>query len=144
VTMGILPPLRRSVRVSTSGMVRQHHQGSPRTTGRLGAADPVLERNSRCQRLRPIRWPPASVATASVPHPGSSGHDKKGFHTKRKAQAFAATIEVSMMRGEYVAPSVGRHVAELADRYLWLAHVKATTAVARQSAWDHRVGPRWG
>ena len=77
--------------------------------------------------------------------PDRRGTDKKGFHTKREAQAFAATIEVSMMRGEYVAPSAGRiTVAELADRYLSLAHVKATTAVARQSAWDHRVGPRWG
>ena len=60
--------------------------------------------------------------------PDRRGTDKKGFQTKREAQAFAATIEVSMMRGEYVAPSAGRiTVAELADRYLSLAHVKATT-----------------
>lgn len=77
--------------------------------------------------------------------PDRRGTDKKGFHTKREAQAFAATIEVSMMRGEYVAASAGRvTVAELATRYLSLAHVKSTTAAARQSAWDHRVQPHWG
>ncbi|PRC50028.1 site-specific integrase, partial [Mycobacterium sp. ITM-2017-0098] len=34
--------------------------------------------------------------------------DKRGFRTKREAQAFAATVEVSKMRGEYVAPTLGK------------------------------------
>ena len=33
---------------------------------------------------------------------------KRGFARKRDAQAFAATVEVSKMRGEYVAPSLGK------------------------------------
>ena len=33
---------------------------------------------------------------------------KRGFTTKRDAEAFAATVEVTKMRGEYVAPSLGR------------------------------------
>ena len=39
--------------------------------------------------------------------------------TKRDAQAFAATVEVSKMRGEYVAPSLGRvTVGELGPAWL--------------------------
>ena len=34
--------------------------------------------------------------------------DKRGFTTKREAELFAATVEVSKARGEYVAPSLGR------------------------------------
>ena len=34
--------------------------------------------------------------------------DKRGFKTKRDAEAFAATIEVLKMRGEYVAPTHAR------------------------------------
>lgn len=30
--------------------------------------------------------------------------DKRGFRTKREAEAFANTVEVSKLRGEYVAP----------------------------------------
>ena len=37
---------------------------------------------------------------------------KRGFTTKRDAERFAATVEVSKMRGEYVAPSVGRTTVE--------------------------------
>jgi hypothetical protein len=34
--------------------------------------------------------------------------DKRGFRTKREAERFAATVEVSKMRGEYVAASSAR------------------------------------
>ena len=34
--------------------------------------------------------------------------DKRGFKTKRDAEAFANTVEVTKARGEYVAPSLGR------------------------------------
>lgn len=40
--------------------------------------------------------------------PGRGQTDKRGFKTKREAEAFAATVEVSKMRGEYVAPSHAR------------------------------------
>jgi hypothetical protein len=33
---------------------------------------------------------------------------KRGFTTKRDAQMFAATVEVSKLKGEYVAPSLGK------------------------------------
>ena len=45
--------------------------------------------------------------------------DKRGFRTKRDAEAFAAGVEMSKMRGEYVAPSLGRvTVGELGPAWL--------------------------
>lgn len=70
---------------------------------------------------------------------------KRGFLTVRDAKRFAAEVEVAKNRGEYVAPSAGRiTVGDLAAR--WLAdsvRIKSTTRAARESAWAHRVGPRW-
>jgi hypothetical protein len=40
--------------------------------------------------------------------PGRGQTDKRGFKTKRDAEAFANTVEVTKARGEYVAPSLGR------------------------------------
>jgi hypothetical protein len=45
--------------------------------------------------------------------------DKRGFKTKREAQAWANEVEVNKRRGEYVAPSLGRAtVGELAKDWL--------------------------
>ena len=38
--------------------------------------------------------------------PGRGQTDKRGFKTKRDAEAFANTVEVTKARGEYVAPSL--------------------------------------
>jgi hypothetical protein len=44
---------------------------------------------------------------------------KRGFTTKRDAEAFAATVEVAKLRGEYVAPALGKvTVAELGPAWL--------------------------
>src|SRR5277367_1015965 len=40
--------------------------------------------------------------------PGRGQTDKRGFKTKRDAEAFANSVEVTKARGEYVAPSLGR------------------------------------
>ena len=34
--------------------------------------------------------------------------DKRGFKTKRDAEAFAATVEVQKLTGSYIPPSAGR------------------------------------
>jgi integrase len=72
---------------------------------------------------------------------------RRGFKTKRDAELFAATIEVSKARGEYVAPSLGRvTVGELSTD--WLARKKQSTAPSHyrmlESAWRKHVEPRWG
>ena|SRR6478735_6301655 len=69
--------------------------------------------------------------------------EKRGFTTKKAAQDWAATVEVSKMMGTYVPPSAGRvTVGEVAESWLTGGgRLKATTKAARHSAWDHRVRP---
>lgn len=71
---------------------------------------------------------------------------KRGFKTKRDAEAFAATIEVSELRGEYVRPALGRAtVAELAPDWLARKQSKAPSHYRMlESAWRVHVQPRWG
>jgi integrase len=73
--------------------------------------------------------------------------DKRGFVTKKAAEAFAASVEVAKMRGEYIKPSMGKiAVGDLADD--WLARKQQHTAPSHyrmlESAWRVHVAPRWG
>jgi Arm DNA-binding domain len=72
--------------------------------------------------------------------------DKRGFTTKRDAEAFAATVEVSKLKGEYIAPKLGRvTVADLAA--VWLArqvHTKPSWQTRQESIWRVHVEPKWG
>jgi integrase len=72
---------------------------------------------------------------------------KRGFTTKRDAQLFAATVEVSKAKGEYIAPSLGKAtVGALAPN--WLARKQRATAPSHyrmlESAWRVHVQPYWG
>jgi integrase len=71
---------------------------------------------------------------------------KRGFTTKRDAKAFAANVEVSKAKGEYVAPKVGKvTVGELGPAWLKRqGHMKATSFRSYDSAWRTHVEPRWG
>lgn len=73
--------------------------------------------------------------------------DKRGFKTKRDAEAFAATVEVSKLRGEYIAPSDARvTLGKLGPA--WLArqrgHLKPSGYAVMETTWRLRVKPRWG
>lgn len=49
--------------------------------------------------------------------PDRTQSKKRGFRTKREAEAFAATVEVEKMTGSYVAPSAGRiTLGEIAEK----------------------------
>jgi hypothetical protein len=63
--------------------------------------------------------------------PGRGQTDKRGFKTKRDAQAFAEQIEVDKRRGLYVAPSDGRvKFGDLARAWLDSKHnLKRSTRV---------------
>jgi len=79
--------------------------------------------------------------------PDNRQTDKRGFRTKRDAELFAATVEVTKAKGEYVAPKLGRvTVNELAPD--WLARKKQATAPSHyrtlETAWRVHVKPRWG
>ena len=72
---------------------------------------------------------------------------RRGFKTKRDAEAFAATVEVSKLKGEYVAPALGRvSVDELATD--WLARKKQATAPSHyrmlEPTYRTHVRPQWG
>lgn len=71
---------------------------------------------------------------------------KRGFTTKPAAEAYAATVEVEKLRGEYIAPTLGRiTVGELAGD--WLARKQQATAPSHyrmlESAWRNHVQPMW-
>jgi hypothetical protein len=79
--------------------------------------------------------------------PDNRQTDKRGFTTKRDAERFAAAVEVSKMRGEYVAPSSARvNVGELGQAWLdrQRGHLKPSGYAPMETAWRMRVQPRWG
>jgi integrase len=79
--------------------------------------------------------------------PGNRQTDKRGFITKRDAERFAASVEVSKMRGEYVAPSGARvTIGELGPAWLdrQRGHLKPSSHRAMEIEWRVRVAPRWG
>jgi integrase len=91
----------------------------------------------------------AGIALYAVRYrqPGGRQTMKRGFKTKKLAEAFAAEVEVQKMTGTYVAPSLGRiAVAELASD--WLERKKQATAPSHYrmlvSAYQCHVKPRWG
>src|SRR3954452_8624019 len=77
--------------------------------------------------------------------PAQRQTDKRGFRTKREAEAFANTVEVSKLQGEYVAPSAARvTLGELGPA--WLArqkgHLKPSGYAVMETTWRLRVEPR--
>lgn len=79
--------------------------------------------------------------------PDNRSTDRRGFTTKRDAEAFAATVEVSKLRGEYVAPSRSRvTVGELGAAWLerQQGHLKPSSYRPLEATYRLRVKPRWG
>jgi integrase len=77
--------------------------------------------------------------------PDRSQTDKRGFSTKREAELFLASVEVSKARGEYVDASAGRvTIGELgADWIRHQDHLKASSALPLEIALRLHVLPRW-
>ena len=78
--------------------------------------------------------------------PDHRSTQKRGFTTKRDAEQFAAGVEVAKMRGEYVAPSVGKTtVGELGPAWLerQRGHIKPSAYRAYENAWRVHVAPVW-
>ncbi|MBS9535043.1 tyrosine-type recombinase/integrase [Mycobacterium sp. M1] len=71
---------------------------------------------------------------------------KRGFKTKRDADRFAATVEVSKMRGEYISPSLAKAtIGSLGPAWLerQKGHMKPSGFRSYESAWRNHVEPRW-
>jgi hypothetical protein len=77
--------------------------------------------------------------------PGRRQTDRRGFRTKREAEQFAASVEVSKLRGEFIAPADARvTIAALGTG--WLArqtHLKPSAFRPVEIAWRVHVSPRW-
>ncbi|KLO46343.1 integrase [Mycobacterium nebraskense] len=72
--------------------------------------------------------------------------DKRGFRTKRDAEAWASKNEVDKLKGEYVAPELGKiTVGELGPGWLQRqqGHMKPSGFRSYDSAWRVHVEPRW-
>lgn len=78
--------------------------------------------------------------------PDRAQSQKRGFKTKRDAQLFLASVEVSKSRGEYVDPTAGKiAVGAIADE--WLANKRAGLKASSFHSIDVSarvfVLPRW-
>ena len=73
-------------------------------------------------------------------------NNKRGFATKREAEQYLASIEVAMMRGEWLDPTRSRAtVSMLAGE--WFAaqvQIKPTTRSGYRYALDKHILPKWG
>jgi integrase len=71
---------------------------------------------------------------------------KRGFRTKRDAELFLASVEVSKARGEFIdATEAKALIGPLGDA--WLArqtHLKPSSYRPVESAWRNHVLPAWG
>lgn len=77
--------------------------------------------------------------------PDRSQTDKRGFTTKREAELFLASVEVSKARGEYVDTSAGRiTIGELGAEWIQHNHhLKPSSALPLEIALRLHVLPRW-
>ena len=78
--------------------------------------------------------------------PDHSQMDKRGFRTKREAEDFLSSVEVSKLRGEWVDPTRSRITVGV-----WAEHwceaqlqLKATTLSGYRYTLDRHVSPVWG
>jgi integrase len=78
--------------------------------------------------------------------PDKTQTTKRGFKSKREAELFLASIEVSKARGEFIDATASRvTVGELGARWLGSrSHLKPSTARVEESTWRIHVEPRWG
>lgn len=72
--------------------------------------------------------------------------DKRGFKTKRDAEQWAASMETSKSRGEFIDATAARATIDVLGTE-WLAtqtHLKPSTLRTQESAWRVHVQPAWG
>lgn len=72
--------------------------------------------------------------------------DKRGFKTKRDAQAFAATVETSKLKGAYIDPTGGRTtIGELGKQWVnQLVSVRPQTITVYKTAFNTHILPTFG
>lgn len=78
--------------------------------------------------------------------PDHTAGAKRGFRTKREAELYLASVEISKARGEFVEVAASRAtITELGNAWLSTqTHLKPSTHRTVADAWRLRVEPRWG
>src|SRR3954451_20176125 len=78
--------------------------------------------------------------------PDRTQTDKRGFRTRRDAELFLASIEVSIARGEFVDAGAARAtIGELGSSWIRnQTHLKPSYWRTLESTWRRHVEPRWG
>jgi integrase len=78
--------------------------------------------------------------------PDHTQTDKRGFGTKRDAEAFAATVEVSKLKGEFIDVAASRvTIGQLGAEWLTRqTHLKPSSYRPIEAAWRNHVEPVWG
>lgn len=113
----------------------------------MGAAyfDPARREGSSVATIAPYDTASGKRYRVRYRTPDRRQTDRRGFRTKREAQAFAATVEVAKMRGEYVAPADGRVTVDaLVDRWLsGRGDLGASTGERYAGIIRTHVAPRW-
>ena len=99
----------------------------------MGSIEPYQTASGRRYRVRYRR-------------PDNTQTDKRGFRTKRDAEGFLATVEVSKLRGEWIDPSRSRILLrDVAEAwYAGKVRVKPTTLSGYRNSLDKHVLPAWG
>jgi integrase len=78
--------------------------------------------------------------------PGRTQTDKRGFRTRRDAELFLNSVEVSKARGEFIDATAARALVGPLGA-AWLArqtHLKPSSYRPVESAWRNHVLPAWG
>lgn len=78
--------------------------------------------------------------------PDNRQTDKRGFKRKKDAEAFATEVEGRKLRGEYVAPALGRAtIGELGEAWLerQKGHLKPNSFRSVEVSWRVHIKPRW-
>lgn len=71
--------------------------------------------------------------------------DRRGFRTKREAQIFLNTVEVSKIEGNYVDPTKGKiTVGELGAHWLKTVSVKPSSRIVYETALRVHIYPEFG
>lgn len=78
--------------------------------------------------------------------PDGTQTDRRGFATKKAAEAWAAENIVALNTGSWVDPKHGKvTVGELGEKWIaGRARLKRSSQKPISTAWRHRVKPRWG
>ena len=78
--------------------------------------------------------------------PDHAQAEKRGLRTRKEAELYLASVEVSKARGEYIEASASRvTVGQLGIMWLTtLTHLKPSSRTPIDIAWRIYVAPRWG